>query len=461
MIIPFIFAIFISFLFGFFIQSLCWQRSLNFKEFAFVISLSLGLGTGLTSVIFTFFKFLQNNSNAIIFLFEMIFTFFILIYILKRVRIKNIERFIKTDINNIYFMLYFIIIFILIFLYFLISYKYPEGNSDSLSCWNLNAKFIFKSGFKIWKTGDIKFIIYGDYPFLVSSAIARLWLYYSRETSLGPILINGIFTFSIVNAIFYFVSLIKGVKNGVLSIIIFITSFTFLKFSFSQFADIPLSFFSFTSICYLYLYISYKKNNLFLLLSGISASLTIVTKNEGSFFFLSLILSYIIVSIISKRWRFYISKGIFFLLGSLPILLMFLYFKIELAPKNRVILGLLNKGVLQGIMENVFNPERYIKILLSFVSQIKNFLFILPLIAYLIIIGVKAKNQEKLGFGLFAFVIFFLICSYFFIYLITPLDLKTLLGSSLDRLILQIWPIIMVSPFLIIKRNINQEKYLI
>jgi len=65
---------------------------------------------------------------------------------------------------------------------------------------------------------------------------------------------------------------------------------------------------------------------------------------------------------------------------------------------------------------------------------------ILLLIVYLLIAGVRIDDRDRTGLVRAAAVLLLMPASYFFVYMLTPLDLGYHLATSLNRLFLQLWP---------------------
>jgi hypothetical protein len=65
---------------------------------------------------------------------------------------------------------------------------------------------------------------------------------------------------------------------------------------------------------------------------------------------------------------------------------------------------------------------------------------ILLLIVYLLIAGVRIDDRDRTGLVRTAAVLLLTLTGYFFVYVMTPLDLGYHLATSLNRLFLQLWP---------------------
>jgi len=219
----------------------------------------------------------------------------------------------------------------------------------------------------------------------------------------------------------------------------------------TQCVDIPLSLFSLSTIVLLYLYEHGPEKNLrILLMAGFTAAACAWIKNEGWLFFL--VLSFVrfgLLSLIQRRfsWKELFSWG----LGALPALAAALYFKLVFAPANDLLAGMGAETLRQLV-----NPARYQLVLISFATQLVNLdpkysipVLILPVIALLY--GVRLPPEERPHFIQSASLLVLLLAGYFLIYVTTPRDLEWHLTTSLNRLFLQLWPLMVFETAMLLR----------
>jgi hypothetical protein len=142
-----------------------------------------------------------------------------------------------------------------------------------------------------------------------------------------------------------------------------------------------------------------------------------------------------------------------FLAGALPVLAIVLIFKIELAPANDLVAGLNGSA----LSEKLLDFGRYAEIARAFFITGISFtqgLFdvrvgmhlnpgavnIILLAAYLLIAGIRTDARDRTGLIETIAVLCLTLAGYFFVYVVTPLDLGYHLATSLNRLFLQLWP---------------------
>jgi hypothetical protein len=190
-----------------------------------------------------------------------------------------------------------------------------------------------------------------------------------------------------------------------------------------------------------------------LILAGIAAGLCAWTKNEVLLFLLITAGSLFVTAMVDRVRRPALRTIGPFLAGSLPFLLMVLYFKIRLAPASYLAAGF----TLSTLSEKLLDWSRYASIARAFFITGISFtqglidarvgmhlnpgaVSILLLIAYLFLVGVRIDPQDRLGVIQSAAILCLTAAGYFIIYLLTPLNLDYHLATSLNRLFLQLWP---------------------
>jgi hypothetical protein len=188
-------------------------------------------------------------------------------------------------------------------------------------------------------------------------------------------------------------------------------------------------------------------------LAGIAAGLCAWTKNEGLLFLPIVAGSLFITALYAEGWRSARQRTVRFLAGALPILLIVVYFKTQLSPANDLMEGF----SLDAAAAKLTDFSRYAEIAKAFFIQGISFtqglidlrvgmqlnpgaVSILLLIVYLLLAGVRIDDRDRTGLLRTAAVLLLILAGYFFVYVMTPLDLGYHLATSLSRLFLQLWP---------------------
>jgi hypothetical protein len=163
------------------------------------------------------------------------------------------------------------------------------------------------------------------------------------------------------------------------------------------------------------------------------------TKNEGFLFLAALILS--IVAVVGRQgtWKGRSGQGLAFAGGLLVVLPLALFVKFRLAPPD-IMLGW-NAARLHDIIE----WPRYWQILKALGFAGLRFghwpIQILPvLLFYALLLGIDSEQTKSRSTAIAAGTLGLTLVGYGFAYLTTPQDLAWQLRTSLDRLLLQLWP---------------------
>lgn len=330
----------------------------------------------------------------------------------------------------------------------------PHGGWDAWAIWNMRARFIFRE-MANWKDAFTNVIRWTnpDYPLLLPGMIARSWAYIGKCRTIAPAGIALLFTFATIGLLKSSLSLLRGKEQGLLGAFILLGTPSFIMHGASQYADVPLSFFILATIVMLYLSDRLPgENNGFLALAGLTAAFAAWTKNEGLFFLAAVIVSRFLITwpIIGIRNG---SRQIAaFLAGSIPLLLMIVYFKIFLAPLNKDLLAAQISG---HLAEKLADPSRYYFIISGFANEFFRLGFPFTgtapiLLVYLFLAGISVKREDRTAVLISIFAVLIMLAGYCAIYLTSPYDLKWHIGTTLNRLILQLWPTIIFIYFMIV-----------
>jgi 4-amino-4-deoxy-L-arabinose transferase-like glycosyltransferase len=317
--------------------------------------------------------------------------------------------------------------------------KYLEnhhGDWDAWAIWNLHARLLFRGGAE-WLNLYTHTVYEGhqDYPLLLPSLVAAGWTMAGSESTLIPASLGALFTFGVVVLLVSSVSFFSGDARGFAIGLVLIGTTDFIWQGSGQMADVPLGFFILLTIVLLHLSDKSEPKNFFLALSGMSAGFAAWTKNEGLLFIVCLVCAHFLANRMYKlraaAWR----ETTMFLCGLIPVLLIVFWFKFLLAPPNDIFQDT------SKFFGRLQDPSRYREVSSYFLQAIVAFGAgpISPLIAagnFLVCFGRPRSNSTR-AVGLLLMSMF---AGYFMIYIITPQDLQWHLRTSLNRLLLHLWP---------------------
>jgi hypothetical protein len=333
-----------------------------------------------------------------------------------------------------------------------ISLREPHGQGDATAIWNLIARFIYRGG-RQWTNTLSSHLAWthADYPLLLPTSVARLWAY-AGETQFGPILIAMLFTFCTLGLLVSSTSILRTRTQGYLAGLVLLEPFLFFRIGTYQYADILLGFFLLAALVLLCLYDRADGDSQrLLILAGMMTGLAAWTKNEGLLILLAVVTARLVAVVISQGLKIYFKQMIYFAIGAAPILLVVIFFKAAIAPANDLVAG----QSLSATAERVFDLSRYVLILKAFVNQLTGFRkwYLHPsylLIIYAWLVGVKTAKTERTSLVTLVGTLGLILTGYLSTYVTTPRDLYWHLTFSLDRLLIQLWPSLVLLYFFVV-----------
>lgn len=328
----------------------------------------------------------------------------------------------------------------------------PHGQYDAVAMWNTKARVIFRGGAS-WADAFSGHLQHPDYPLLLPLSIARGWTYLGKDPTVVPCLLAGLFSLGIAGLLVSSVSFLRGRTQGFLAGLILLGPVTFVTHGISQYADFALAFYFLSALVLFCLHDRAPAHGRGLLaLAGVAAGFSAWTKNEGLLFLLTLVAARFAAVVPFKGLRAYGRQLLSFASGLVPVLLVICYFKSRAALANDII-GVQGSHSLVG---NLTDASRYKLILGALAEQFGKFgdwkpnpIYLLAL--YPLCLGVRVEGRDRPGILTSVIAISLLFLGYCFVYLITPNDLSWHLRTSLDRLLLQIWPSFIFIYFLIVR----------
>ncbi len=335
----------------------------------------------------------------------------------------------------------------------LVSINKPHGGGDAYAIWNMRARFMFR-GHELWTRGFSEIIAWShpDYPLLIPSSIARLWTYIGFDTHRVPQVLSGFFTFATVAALSSSLAVLRSARHGVVAALFLLATAYFVRLGGDQYADIPMGFFILSTAVLLVLSEATPAtggSRGLLSLAGLTTGFAAWTKNEGMLFVLAVTFAILATTLIRRGLRNSVRTLGFFLIGLLPVLLVVLYFKARYAPPN----DLFGSHDLGPFIARLKDSHRYALIARAFGNELLRWGNGLTavFVVYLVASGVRSRRPHPtfVSAGFIALALMFV--GYFFVYVLTPLDLSWHLGTSLERLLLQMWPAFLFLLFLVIR----------
>ena len=332
--------------------------------------------------------------------------------------------------------------------------QHPHGEWDAWMNWDLRARMIFR-GQEAWRTAFSGTFPWShpDYPVLVPSSVVRSWLYTGTETVLGPAVVAATFTFGTVALLLTALAALRSVSQGLLAGLILVSTPFFIIHGTSLYADVPLGFFFLATFVFLALDGRYgAATGRFMVLAGVAAGLGMWTKNEGLLFTLA-VGGGLLLAGRRDGWAASRRRLTAFGAGALPLLLLVVGFKVAFAPPNDLVATL---GV-DRTLGRLADPDRYLLVLREYASHIvsfgKNGLggAVWPLLACLAGLGVSRPETRRGWARTGAVALVLLLAGHFMVFVSMAHELARLLNSSLDRLLLQLWPSALFLFFMVLR----------
>jgi hypothetical protein len=319
----------------------------------------------------------------------------------------------------------------------------PQGNWDAWAIWNLRAQFLASGpglAVRAWSP-LLGPITHPDYPLLVSGLVGRSWAFGRSISTAAPEAASYVFFLALLAMVAGGVAALRGPALGLLAALALAASPALVHEVPAQYADVPLA-------CYL------AGAMVFALveqpaIAGILAGFALWTKDEGELF---LIVFAAALMIFRRRslWKAAV--------GALPAVALLLLFKEGLARGN---VPSLLASSLPGAWQRLATWSRYGTIAAAFGREFANlgvgwYHPILPLGTAAVALRFDAARRRDAAMtGIVALA---MLAGYFGIYVITANDLTWQLQTSLGRVLVQVWPLVLLAVFLTLREPQPAER---
>lgn len=457
-------SILVTLLLGILLGIFLFRESTDIN-FRLLVNLFFPIGIGGASVIFISFNLLGFP-----FFLTCLLELALIVYLFFKIgknRIKSIIPIKGLQFNQLFQTPVLLLITIVYFyawimdasIFFFDSIKEPHGLWDAWNYWNLKAKFISNAPdrwpFLFHQMVSEDFHI--DYPLLQTGFIASCWLTLKNETVWVPILVAFVFTFCTIGLLSASVSYFTNKTKGLIAGLVLLSTPYYMVMGDSQYADNIVGFFFLATVVLLtFLHSQTSEKPLLYIAAGITAGLSAWSKNEGLLFIVCLVLTQLIV-LPFKNFREALMEMKYFMYGILPILGLMLYYKMAIAPPNDII-----KAQGEQTFSKLTDYSRYATVIQWYGSTIGTFgkWAFNPWWIFLAGIVYKGINIKKINTGIIAniLLLFLMLTGFFFVYIVTPLNLEFHLSTSLHRLFFQLFPTFLFLYFILLGRHSVQNK---
>jgi hypothetical protein len=335
-----------------------------------------------------------------------------------------------------------------------LSLSQPHGGWDAWMNWNLRARLIYRGGAE-WRDAFSALLPWShpDYPLLVQGSVVRAWVYAGRETLSGPAGVAFQFTFATLALVSAGVAALRGRLQGVLAGVVLLATPFFIFHGASQYGDVPVGLFFLSTVVLLALHDRHRDaTGAFAALAGFTAGLAAWTKNEGLLFLLALAVAWAAMGLRDRTLRERGREAWRFAVGLLPMVLVLVFFKLRLAPPN----DLMTAAGAGHALDWVRDPRRYALVARAFAGHIVSFGFngvvsaVGLLFVYTWCVGLRGDAARRTWLLATVATIVLMLAGHGVVFVSAVEDVPRMLDSSLDRLLLQLWPVVVLTWFAVL-----------
>ena len=316
--------------------------------------------------------------------------------------------------------------------------RYPHGLTDAWAIWNSHARYM-ASGVPTWRE-DLQYTFHPDYPLLLPGVIVHSWRYIGNTVADVPGFIGIVFEVAGIVVLACTLVRLRKPTVALLMGFVLIESPFYVNNAVWEYADVPLSVFILCTVALICLYEEETSKPLGLMaLAGFMAGCAAWTKNEGLAF--ALIAFTVLLAPVFWRPSATQRRIAGFAAGLALPLAAVVYFKMT-APANDI-LSLRNS---EELVAKILNVDRHNMILEHFRATFWNFgewTFnpLIPILAFIAFSGLDRTTLRSFSWRAGVVIVAMMLVAYYAIYVITPMDLNWHLESSMDRLLLHLWPL--------------------
>jgi hypothetical protein len=329
----------------------------------------------------------------------------------------------------------------------------PHGNWDAWAIYNLRARFLYRAG-PNWRDAFSPLLLWShpDYPLLVPAFVARTWKHIGQDSTWVPALTALMFTLGAPVVLAAVVSILRGREQGWLAGLFLLGTPFFIMHGAAQYADVEVAFFVLATVSLLALHDDRPAEREFAVLAGLCAGLAAWSKNEGLLFIAVVVAARVAALLLTRQGSQLKHELPMFAAGLAPILAAVLYFRQTLATTNYFLAA----SVGGGPVTRALDFSRYVIVAKGFLVHLWTFgdLYVSPFLllgVFVLLVKPDAGARRSSAFtSLFAVIL--MLAGYSMVYVGTQGDLAWILNTSLDRLLLQIWPLSILSAFLAVRR---------
>ena len=324
----------------------------------------------------------------------------------------------------------------------------PHGDEAAWSVWNLRARFLFRSG-AMWHIAFAKELVWShlDYPLLIPSLVAWCWKLGGGESTAAPSAIAFLFALGTAGLMTTTVGALRGKMSGLIAGALLLATPSFPVLAAAQYGDVPLAFYILAVVGLLCLEDRFPENGRFALLAGLMAGFAAWTRNEGCLFLLAVIVARLVTAIRFGNWSAAGPRLVRFLAGALAPAALVLYFKLRIGE-----MGNLFSTPAAILWKNAIDPARWILTIQGLVVTLFTFgRFLLPavlaLALYAYLVRFRVDHRDRASLSTVRLALWLTLAADLVADILSDASLTAELSTSLERLLLQLWPAALLAFF--------------
>jgi hypothetical protein len=326
----------------------------------------------------------------------------------------------------------------------------PHGDWDAWAIWNQHARFLFRGGGSdAWRAFLAINWSQPDYPLLLPASVARVWAYAGYESVLGPILIAIVLGIASVALVVTALARHRAWIAGAL----ILAANPFLTQVPSQCADVPLA-------CFIVATLAVACGDVFrlpdpgsrlpdpgsgiripALIAGATSAMAAWTKNEGLIFAVLMLVVAVFIAVRHRDGR----PLLWSIAGASPVLIAIAWFKLTVAPSS----GLVEGQSADAFITRLFDLHRHGTVAVLMAQHATA--WSAPLAGTIFpLVGFAAAWRAVRSGGavrVMTVVLALMLVSYYLVYVTTPFDISWHVSTSIDRLLVQLWPSLVLMVF--------------
>jgi 4-amino-4-deoxy-L-arabinose transferase-like glycosyltransferase len=343
-------------------------------------------------------------------------------------------------------------------------YLSPYGYYDAWESWNMKARFVFLSGSSWRQLFTVLPDVVPDYPLLHPLSLVGVFVMAGRDSVLIPAIMAALYMLGIVGLVMSTLERLRSNSQSFVAAAVLLGTPFFVHLSYAEYADIPLAFLLLATVALLviadsggnsehgpdgqYATAEWKPlGNGLTAAAGLAAGLSCWTKNEGVLFCAVLAGLYFLLTWRRRGAAEAIRRVSKFAAGAALPVLAVVYFKLRLAGTNSFVAHQ-GTGV---ILHKLLTSSRYLTVLKGFdYHLLVNFgdwrlNILLILAAYALLFGISIKPVERPAVKACAGALLVMLGAYFLTFVASPydtppFDITWFMLVTIQRLFMQIWP---------------------